>query len=221
MERATLFFLLTSGLMAQKAFEESGQVVYADVRGNRTNLGAGFNPLITSDGRVVFLRGRRFGYGDPFDCGNKETRNSVAVYNPVSGATAVLFDEALPFDGRPQFCIFDQMQLSPNGSTLYLVALVYATSGSLAIVQLAHGTVEYVPGVNCVYVIGTGPHKGELIYQRRTLLNSQVAYPFIHVRADGRQITIISNLTEDPAPLLRQYLRKIAGTITIDGQKLP
>ena len=115
---------------------------------------------------------------------------------------------------------------------LYLVSSVYATSGSLAIIRLATGSITYVPGVNFVYVIETGSHRDELIYQRRILHKSvsdgvdSPVYPFVHARADGRQITEISNEYftvggNDEVPLLRKYLRGIAGTITVNGKRLP
>ena len=147
-----------------------------------------------------------------------------------------LFDRTIPFgDGKFPFCIYDQMQLSPDGSTLYLVSPVYATSGSMAIVHLPQQTISYVPGVNFVYVIETGPHHGELIYQRRLYRrdsaypNDPVAYPYyplVHARPDGRQIGIISEdyFAGDPNkdfPKLATYLRKIGGRITIAGKTLP
>lgn len=124
------------------------------------------------------------------------------------------------------------MQLSYDRSVLYLVSPVYATSGSLAIINLAQGSISYVPGVNMVYVIQTGPHRDELIYQRR-IWHKSVAdglaypgYPLAHAHADGRQITEISNECftvggNDEVPLLRKYLRQLGGTITVNGRKLP
>lgn len=221
------------GATAQRAFEAKGNVVYEDARGVHTNLGRGFSPVLIDDGRVVFVRGRSFEYGEKFDCANGETRDWVAAYDPATRKEAVLFDRAIPFEGgRWNFCVFEQMQVSPDGSALYLVSAVYATSGSLAIVSLPRGSVIYVPGVMSVYVIETGPHRGELIYQRRVSHRSSEdgleypAYPFIHARADGQQIREISDEHftsggNDKVPLLRAYLRKIGGTITANGQKLP
>jgi hypothetical protein len=77
-----LSVLFASGLMAQRAFEHNGSVVYEDPRGNRVDLGAGFSPVLTDDGGVALLRGRRFDYGEKFNCDHKETRNWVSVYNP-------------------------------------------------------------------------------------------------------------------------------------------
>jgi len=124
-----------------------------------------------------------------------------------------------------KFCVFEQMQLSHDSCLLHLVSPVYATSGSLAIINLRTKAIKYVSGVNLVYVIETGSHRDELIYQRR-MLRKSVAYPLIHARPDGRFIAEISN--EDfpfegrkDAPRLRQYLRKISGTITINDKELP
>ena len=70
-----------------------------------------------------------------------------------------IFDRPLEYDGRESlaFCVFEQMQLSHDGSVLYLVSPEYATSGSLAIINLSRGAVTFVPGINLVYVIETGP----------------------------------------------------------------
>ena len=97
----------------------------------------------------------------------------------------------------------------------------YATSGCLAIVSLARGSIAYVPGVNSVYVIASEPHRDELVYTQRTSYVDHVAYPFIHARADGKQIREISNEEASDAPLLKQYLRKIHATISVDGRTLP
>jgi len=179
------------------------------------------------------LRGRSFGYGEPFDCDKSESRNWVSVYNPTTKSEKILFNRAVPFDGgKWKFCVFEQMQLSFDGSVLYLVSPVYATSGSLAIIHLASGSITFVPGVNYVCVIETGPHRDELIYQRRIYRKSPEdgleypGYPFVHARADGQQITEISDEYftvggNDEIPVLREYLRKIGGTITANGRKLP
>jgi hypothetical protein len=102
----------------------------------------------------------------------------------------------------------------------------------LAIIHLSTGAVNYVPGVNFVYVIETGTHRDELIYQRRIWQNSPLdgleypGYPLVHARPDGQQIAEISNeyLTvgrDDEVPILRRYLRGLGGTITVEGRKLP
>ena len=228
---SVLTLLLASGLMAQRAFEASGVVIYEDAQGNRTNLGTGFNPILTHDGLVALLRGRSFGYGEEFDCARKESKNWVSVYDPATKKERVIFDRPVPFDGG-NFCVFEQMQLSYDGLVVYLVSPVYATSGSLAIIRLSSGAISYVPGVNFVYVIETGPHRDELIYQRRIWHKSlddgleYPGYPFVHAHSDGRQIAEISNEYftvggNDKVPVLRSYLRKIGARITVNGRKLP
>ncbi len=123
-------------------------------------------------------------------------------------------------------------QLSHDESVLYLVSPVYATSGSLAVVSLTPGSTTFVPGVDFVYVIETGPHRDEIIYQRRIYRKSPAdglnypAYPLMHAHPDGRPISEISDedftvAGNDDVPILRNYLRKIQGTITVDGRKLP
>jgi hypothetical protein len=219
--------------MAQRAIESGGDVVYMDAKRNRTNLGAGFSPVSMQDGRVAFLRGRKFGYGEKFDCAHKESRNWVELYNPADRSDTVLFDQTVPFDGgKWKFCVFSQMQMSPDGTTLYLVASVYATSGSLAIIRLNSGTISYVPGVNMVFVIEAGSHRGELICQRRMWHSAPTEqgrypyYPFVHARADG---TLIRVLAEEfftvgggtDTPVLKAYLRRIGGSIHVNGDLFP
>lgn len=223
MRLAVLALLCTATLPAQQAFERNGEVIYQEARGNQRNLGTGFNPILMRDGRVAFVRGRKFEYGAKFDCTRSGLKNWVTVYNPQTRAEATLFDRPLPFEREGiQFCTYYQMQISPNGSLLYLVSLVYATSGSLAIVNLTNQSIRYVGGVNEVFVIQSGPHEGELIYQRRTLkknsdVDSFFAYPYFHARPDGRPIREVSEW-ERPAT----YLRKLNGSITqADGSRFP
>jgi len=209
------------------------KVVYEDADKQRTILGVGFNPIVTEDGKIALIRGRRFSYGEAFDCRHPATKNWIALYDPATKSEKTIFNRSLDYDGFGiAFCVFEQMALSHDGATLYLVSPVYATSGSLAIVNLAQGSVSYVSGVRSVYVIESGPHRDELIYSRRVLhghRNPDVdspTYPFIHARADGEQIVEISNEDfavggNDRVPILRAYLRKIGGTITVDGMKIP
>jgi hypothetical protein len=189
--------------------------------------------VLTDDGGVALLRGRRFDDGEKFDCDHKETRNWVSVYNPKTKAEHVLFDRTIPFDGGQwKFCVFEQMQLSPGGSVLYLVSPVYATSGSLAIIHLRGGLISYVPGVNQVFVIETGPHRGELIYQRRMYRRisreqgEYPYYPFVHARPNGVPIHVISEEFftvggDMETPILKSYLRTIGGLILVNGKSLP
>jgi hypothetical protein len=232
----TFFLGLLSpySLRAQRTFEADGRVVYEDAQGKRTDLGIGFSPVLISDGRLALLRGRKFGYGEDFDCANKGSRNWVAVYDPTVTSERVVFDGIVPSDTRNiNYCIFDQMQMSHDASLLYLVIPAYATSGSLAIISLPKTKITYIPGVCELYVIKTGPHRDELIYVRRVYHkgadgNEYPAYPFIHARADGHPIREVSdewggqnNMAHDKMPLLRNYLQRIGGTINVNGETLP
>lgn len=228
-----VLFTLVMSLQAQHVFEKEGKITYQDTRGRQINLGAGFSPVLTADGKIALIRGRSFMYGEPFNCSDPKEKNWIALYDPATKQEKTIFDRPLDYDGRGiLFCIFEQMGLSHDGSMLYLVSPVYAASGSLAIVNLAQGSVSYVPGVESVYVIETGPHRDELICVRRVMHKSAKhrlefpAYPFIHARANGEQIAEISNESfavggDENSPILRAYLRKIGGTITVNGRKLP
>ena len=192
------------------------------------SLGAGSNPQLTRDGKVALIRGRLFGYGDPFDCGQKDRKNWIAIYDPAARSESVLFDRALSFGLKGmEFCIFQQMQLSPDNSILYLVSPAYATAGSLAIVKIASGSVSYLRGVNSVFVIEKGPHQGELIYERRLLLPMQepggrgVYYPYVHARPDGSQIKVIGEESSNEMSGVRTYLRKIGAQIRVHGILIP
>ena len=222
---AVVVLLLSPGLLAQRAFEKGGHVIYEDRDGRRTDLGVGFSPVVTQRGEVALIRGRLFFYGDQFDCGRKEAKNWIAVYDPATVAERTLFNRALPFGFEgTQYCVFSRMQLSPDEATLYLVSPVYATSGSLAIVRLGQGAVTYVPGVIDVYVIASGPHRGELMYQRR-VMEGHARYPFIHARADGWPIRVLAeedlNGGAGEAPRLAAYLRRIGGQIMVNGRAFP
>jgi hypothetical protein len=222
--------LVARAVVAQRADEDHGKVIYEDSKGGLTDLGSGFNPLLSADGKVVFIRGRKFEYGDDFDCGNKDANNWIAEYDPATKSETILFDRALPFERAGiVFCVFEQMQVSPDGGMLYLVSSVSATSGSLAIIHLKTGRVIYVGGVNEVHVIRGGSHEGELIYQRRLMApNSSPTYPWVHARPDGAQIRV---LAEEPftigghagsdAPQLKAYLDKIGGRIEVNGRLFP
>jgi hypothetical protein len=54
-----------------------GTVIYENTAKRQINLGVGSSPVLTADEKVALIRGRRFGYGDPFVCGRKETRNWI------------------------------------------------------------------------------------------------------------------------------------------------
>ncbi|MGO9094003.1 MAG: hypothetical protein ACLQGV_02175 [Bryobacteraceae bacterium] len=226
--------LFSGSLLAQRAFEKGGHVIYEGRDGHRTDLGVGFSPVLTQRGEVALIRGRLAGYGENFDCSRKDAKNWIAVRNPATGAERTLFNRALPFGLTDmRFCVFQRMQLSPDEATLYLVSPVYATSGSLAIVRLGTGAVTYVPGVNDVYVIVSGPHRGELLYSQR--MHHHVPprrpedespwYPFVHARADGKAIQVIADewVADRPAeaPKLAAYLRHIGGQIMVNGRAFP
>jgi len=65
------------------------------------------------------------------------------------------------------------------------------------------GAVTYVPGVDDVYIIVNGPHRGELMCQRR-VMEGHARYPFIRARADGWPIRVIAeeDLNGEPERLL-------------------
>jgi hypothetical protein len=220
--------LLPTPVKAQRVFERGSSVIYIDSSGKQVSLGTGLSPQLKRDGKVALIRGRAFGYGDPFDCRQRDRKNWIAIYDPQTRSDRVLFDRALSFGLKGMaFCIFRQMQLSPDNSILYLVSPAYATAGSLAIVNLASGSVSYLLGVNSIFVIEEGAHQGELIYERRLLLPGRepggrsVYYPFVHARPDGSQIKVIG---EEPASGMRRvktYLRRIGAQIRVDGKLIP
>jgi hypothetical protein len=228
--RGLALIFVASSLLAQRVFEKEQHVIYEDATSLRADLGIGHSPVLTRDGKVVLVRGRYFDYGARFDCANKETKNWVASYDPATRSEQTLFDRALPFERTGiVFCVFNHVQLSPDGSTLYLVSSVWATAGSLAIVQSKTNRVKYVGGVNDVFVIQSGDHAGELIYQRRTPQPALSGYyPWVHAAADGTQIKELDEemFTSggDPlkdAPNLASYLRRIKATIFIGGIAFP
>ncbi|HVO98938.1 MAG TPA: hypothetical protein VMT15_12765 [Bryobacteraceae bacterium] len=227
--RVILVFAVVSSIDAQRAYEKDGKVVYEDASGHRTGLGAGFNSILTSDEKVVFLRGRKFAYGDKFDCSTIATKNWVAKYDPDTGTETKLFDRSIRFYGSNSlpFCIFSQMHISRDGSTLYLRAHTDATGDSIAVVKLSNGSMTFLHGIEDFWMVESGPHIGDLICLER-FLNSKAAVvenPIVHRSPEGRKIKVISY--EWPlhgaksVPLLRKYLQDIGGTIHIDGQQLP
>jgi hypothetical protein len=230
---AWLTLLVASSVSAQRVFERAGQVTYMDASGHEVDVGIGFRPVLMSDGKVAFLSGRFFHYGDKFDCAHKATRNWVSVFDPASRSERVLFDRALRFDRDIDFCVFSQMQLSPDDSILYLVTNQWAaTSGSLAIIRLRDNRVTYVGCVNEVYVIESGANRGDLVYERRMWdnapYNEHPYYSWVHAHANGAIIRVLADeppLTEGnpdtDAPKLRAYLQKIGGRIIINGRPFP
>jgi hypothetical protein len=227
MTRALLLLIgLSVGIHAQRLFEKDGRVLYEDTANRpRRDLGPGFSSTLLADGSVVFLRGRKFDYGDKFDCANPSSRNPVIRYDPATGETSTLFDKTIHFSISPElpFCVFAQMQISHDASTLYLFARTYVTAGSLAIIKLPSGSMKFIDGVAAVWIIGSGPHLDELICVEREL-GDFATYPLVHTRPDGSRIKVISDewpgLSKD-TPKLRSYLREIDGTIRVGGQQLP
>jgi hypothetical protein len=150
--RILFFVALAATTQAQRVFELGEKVVYEDARKQQTDLGAGFDPTPIADGEVVFVRGRRYGYGEEFDCTRPESKNWVAKYDPQTEKETKVFDRPIHYDGPASlgFCAFAQMQMSYEGSVLYLLASTYATSGNLAIIKLTSGSIAFVPGVIAV-----------------------------------------------------------------------
>lgn len=224
MRLACLFVLTLSIGFGQRVVEENGSVIYIDEHSGRANLGPGFAPSASEDGKILFIRGPRILYGEDFDCANPTKKNSIVQYDPVMRTERVIFDRALPFERTRgmKFCIFQQAQLSPAATILYLVSPVDASSNSMAIVDLKTSRVKYVSGVEDVYVIRSGPHQGDLMYMLRTLRDNGVRYPWVHARADASQIHVLpTDALRPDAPPLMAYLRSIGGTIMVEGQSVP
>jgi hypothetical protein len=219
--------------IAQHAFEKNDNVIYEDAKKNETDLGRGFNPVLTADGKIAMIRGPRIEFGQKFDCNDPERKNWITSYDPSTKAENTVFDRAIPFTPGFPSCSFYRLQLSPNSRTLYLLSQVAQTSGTMAVIRLPQGrVVSYEHGVTSLYMIEAGPHRGELIYRkrlyRRDPQDKQMYpyYPWIHARADGGQIRIVSNETDSGNPKndfaeLAAYLRQMGGRITIEGQTLP
>lgn len=226
LKQILLLVALAAAMHAQRVFEQGDQVVYEDAGKRQTNLGLGFNPILTANGRVVLLRGRRFDYGENFDCTQRSSKNWVDSYDPEMGKEVKLFDQQIRFYGprSKPFCVFSEMQISHDSSTLYLLANTDAAGGSLAIIKLRDGATNFVHGVEGIWIIESGPHMDELIYQHR-LLDMRAAiirYPLVHARADGRKIKEISEeWPNENAPILRKYLRDLGATIYVNGRQLP
>lgn len=165
---------------------------------------------------VIKIAGPELRYGDPFDCAKPSAKNWIVTVHLTTKAETILFDR--PIEG---ICVFEQAQLSLKGDRLYLIVPTYATSGTLAIVQLPSQTITTVPGVNSVNVIESGPRRGDLIYQKR-MLKDYAAYPLFHAHPDGKPIREISEeMFPGSTPILNNYLRKIGGTITVNNKQLP
>jgi hypothetical protein len=169
--RILLLVALSANMEAQRAFERGDKVVLEDAASHQTDLGVGFNPILAANGKLALIRGRRFKYGDQFDCAQRSLKNWVASYDPETRQETTLFDRAIRFYGPKSmaFCVFSQMRLSHDGSTLYLLANTDATGASLATIKLGDGSMTLVHGIEAVWIIESGPHMDELIYQLRVL----------------------------------------------------
>jgi hypothetical protein len=231
-----LSVLFSSNLQAQRTFEKNHHVIYEDAQKRQSDLGIGSKPILTN-GKVLMIRGEPSGPNTDFDCNDQHKKNWISVLDPVTRSEKTLFDAPVHFDDRlipAGYCIFEGVALSPDGQILYVVGPVYATSGSLAVIRLKTKNVTIVAGVNEVYVIETGSHRGELVYSARRYHrdphdnNQYPYYPFIHAQADGKEIGVISE--EDLAvggpkywnlPVLAAYLKQLGGRITVNGDRFP
>jgi len=203
-----------------------------DEQGRLSSLGPGFSSVPISDHMFLLIRGREMVYGEEPSCDHPAVRNRVVLYDTRTNKESLLFDKPLSdrIMGRHDaICVYEHADLSPSGSTLYIVSPFYATSGCLAIIDLPTGGVRYIPGAMDVFVIRGGPNSGDLIYSRRLPQPTDIGYyyPYIHARPDGSQVAIISNEAlalvggNAPAPILRAYLRGIQGRIFVQGEWVP
>jgi hypothetical protein len=219
-------------LCAQRVYQRGSDLFFQSAQGQSESLGAGFNPVPISETKFLFIRGAQKGYGEASNCERPEAKNRVVVYDAAEKKERSLFDKPLyhaVFANRGA-CVYEQADLSPSGSTLYIVRPCYATAGCLAVINLATGIVRYLPGAMDVFVIRGGSKAGDLIYMCR--LNRKPTdddprmadYAYIHARPDGSQIAVVSHEAlvlvggNAPAPILRAYLRRIHGRIYAQGE---
>jgi hypothetical protein len=234
--RVWLCFLASlMALRAQRVHQQGNELVLEDSQGQRTSLGKGFNAVPISQHEFLIIRGAQMGYGEESSCERPDAMNRVVIYDTTTHKDLILFDKPIsnPDLAHDGACVYEHADLSPSGSTLYLVSPCYATSGCLAVINLATGKAKYIPGAMDVFVIRGGNNAGDLIYMCRlnrkpTEADPRIAdYAYIHARPDGSLITVISH--EDlvpgggnaPAPILRAYLRRIHGRIYAQGEWVP
>jgi hypothetical protein len=232
------FFVSFFGLSesrAQRVYQRGPDLMFEDAEGRLSSLGVGFNAVPISDRKFLLIRGKEMGYGEESSCERPAAKNRVVVYDTRTNNESLLFDKPLSdrIMGHDAACVYEHADLSPSGSTLYIVSPCYATSGCLAIIDLVTGEIRFVPGVMDVFVIRGGSNAGDLIYSRRLLSKpskddpGHPYYPYIHARPDGSQIAIISNEAlalvggNAPAPILRAFLRRIHGRIFAQGEWVP
>jgi hypothetical protein len=227
--------LVLPSLRAQRIYPRGADMMLEDSTGRVTSLGPGFNAVPISDHKFLFIWGARMGYGEESSCERPAARNRVVIYDAQTGTESPLFDKPLSGEliAHNTACVYEHADLSPSGSTLYIVTPCMPTAGCLAIVDLHAGTIRYVPNAMDVFVIRGGPRSGDLVYFCRLNRNPteddpRVAdYRYVHARPDGSQIDIISG--EDlvliggnaPAPILRDYLRRLHGRIFVQGEWIP
>jgi len=227
--------LLGSGeARGQRVYQRGSELVREDAQGRPSSLGPGFNSIPISDHEFLLIRGARV-HGEPSSCEDPAAKNRVVVYDIRTNKESLFFDKPLSSHMIPHgaACAYERADLSPSGSTLYVVSPCSITSGCLAIINLPTGKVRYVPGAMDIFVIRGGSNAGDLIYMCRlnrkpTEDDPRVAdYAYIHARPDGSRIAIISHedLVLDggnaPAPILRAYLRSIHGRIFAQGEWVP
>ncbi len=217
------------GLHGQSVYQQGDQVIYQDASNQETLLGRGHDPLPLPDGKILWIQGAKLNYGDRFACTNPKLKNTIALYDPVTHGKSILYDKPIVNDivGPEDGCVFNQADLSPDGSSLYIVTPWAATSGMLTIINLRNGKVVSVAGVDDVYVIRGGSAEGGLIYTRRLwkekdAIGAHPYYPFVHARPDGSQIAIISDESFEvggtaKTPILRSFLRGVRGRIYVQG----
>lgn len=227
-------FLGSAELRAQRIYQQGTDLVLEDAQGRTSSLGPGFNPVPISDHEYLLIRGAHTGYSVDPVCERPAARNRVVVYDTRTNKESLLYDK--PLSDRTLWhepmCVYEHADLSPSGSTLYIVSPCYATAGCLAIIDLPTGRVRYVVGAMDVFVIRGGSNAGDLIYVRRMPRKPSerppmAYYPYIHARPDGSLITVISdealalNGGNAPAPVLRAYLRSVHGRIFVQGEWVP
>ncbi len=130
-------------------YEQGGQIVYQDATARKIVLGRGHSPIPVSGGKILLIRGEKRDYGDRGTCTNPKLKNWIAIYDPTTAQESIVYDKPIPNDflDSKEACIFNQADLSPDGSTLYVVTPWAATSNMLSIVNLRTTKIAQVGGV--------------------------------------------------------------------------
>jgi hypothetical protein len=212
---------LALSLLGQQVHEIKGRVIYEDAAKRETDLGLAHNSTLTSNGKVAMIRGDTRAHGE-IDCADPQVRNRIVLYDPLTRQETTVFDRTMEAYGQ-RYCIFGHLELSHDVSTAYVYVLTAGTSGTIAIIELADGSIRYVHGIEAFFLIQTGPHRDELIYSKRgwSVSARHYSYPWIHARADGVPIRQIAEESINPVPQLTKYLREIQATAVLNGQRLP